>query len=547
MFTVKNVSSLEKIQPGTVNSAPEFNSFSCLKGEKFSYQISFMGDSGIYMSERANVTLTSDLKDYITIYEVDSVPVTATSFPKEYDNGFITRGPALIPDLLTPCDGTTTITCVGYKSLWIKVDLPEDAPAGSHNIKVSFANEKENFGESNFTLNIVDAVLPKQTMKFTEWFHCDCISSYYNVEPLSEMHWQLIDKFMKMAADNGINMLLTPVFTPALDTKIGNERPTVQLTEVAYENGQYIFGFDKLGRWLEMCKKNGIEYIEVSHLFSQWGAEKTPKIVVKENGEEIKKFGWHTESTSDEYKEFLSQFLPAVTEYFKEHWDSKKVYFHISDEPTEAHLERYAELHKFVKPYLEEFNLMDAMSHFEFYKHGLVDTPVSTILTIDDFIENNVKNVWAYNCCAEGKEYLSNRFIAMPSYRNRVIAEMLYKYDIEGFLHWGYNFYYSQLSTKLINPYITNNADYGFPAGDSFAVYPGADGPLPSIRLFVFNDALQDVRAMKLAEELVGKEVVMKLVEEKGEITFRTYPANADYILNLRSKVNDIIAENSNK
>ena len=38
----------------------------------------------------------------------------------------------------------------------------------------------------------------------------------------------------------------------------------------------------------------------------------------------------------------------------------------------------------------------------------------------------------------------TNRFIAMPSGRNRVGGFLLYKYGINGFLHWGFNFYYSQ-------------------------------------------------------------------------------------------------------
>ena len=55
---------------------------------------------------------------------------------------------------------------------------------------------------------------------------------------------------MKNAADHGMNMILTPIFTPALDTAVGSERTTVQLLDV-YKNGEsYTFGFDRLIRWL---------------------------------------------------------------------------------------------------------------------------------------------------------------------------------------------------------------------------------------------------------------------------------------------------------
>ena len=51
---------------------------------------------------------------------------------------------------------------------------------------------------------------------------------------------------MASAAEHGINMLLTPVFTPPLDTAKGGERTTVQLVDVTFADGQWSFGFDRL-------------------------------------------------------------------------------------------------------------------------------------------------------------------------------------------------------------------------------------------------------------------------------------------------------------
>ena len=61
---------------------------------------------------------------------------------------------------------------------------------------------------------------------------------------------------------------------------------------------------------------------------------------------------------------------------------------------------------------------------------------------------------------------------------------------------------------------LTTDAQGAFPGGDSFSVYPGADGtPLESIRLKVFHHALQDHRALNLLEELGGRELVEQTVE----------------------------------
>ena len=131
--------------------------------------------------------------------------------------------------------------------------------------------------------------------------------------------------------------------------------------------------------------------------------------------------------------------------------------------------------------------------------------------------------------------------MALPSYRNRVMGLQLYKFDMKGFLQWGYNFYYGKLSTHPINPYLVNDTDGAFPAGDSFSVYPGPKGAWPSLRIKVFLEAIQDRRALKLLESYIGKDEVVKMIDAEGEIDFFNYPSDSQYLLRLRELVNQKI------
>lgn len=95
-------------------------------------------------------------------------------------------------------------------------------------------------------------------------------------------------------------------------------------------------------------------------------------------------------------------------------------------------------------------------------------------------------------------------FHAMPSARNRVYGLQVYKYGIEGILHWGFNFYNSAFSLRHLNSYEVTDCDGSFPSGDAFLVYPGPDGvPEESIRLMVLYEAIQDHRALKLLEQYI--------------------------------------------
>ena len=123
----------------------------------------------------------------------------------------------------------------------------------------------------------------------------------------------------------------------------------------------------------------------------------------------------------------------------------------------------------------------------------------------------------------------------------------MYKYNIAGFLQWGYNFYNNQFSGDPINPFYEQSADYAFQGGDAFSVYPAMDGTaLESPRLVVFYEALQDIKAMKLAEKLTSHDTVVKAIEDAygAEITFDTCAKTSGTMHRIREKVNEIIKQN---
>ena len=138
----------------------------------------------------------------------------------------------------------------------------------------------------------------------------------------------------------------------------------------------------------------------------------------------------------------------------------------------------------------------------------------------------------------------------MPSHRERILGVQMYKYNIVGFLHWGYNFYNCQYSYYPIDPYGTTDGDGFVPAGDTFQVYPGKDGePVESIRMMVFDECIADMRALKMLESLTSREHVLALIQEgfDREITFYDYPRNDDYLPTLREKVNAEIMDKLGK
>ncbi len=548
---LKIISSLEKcFLNEKIEQKQEFSNGSCLKNELYHFELCYQS-SPDHGSGYAYLSIESEIADYVRVCRIEPVPVQLAARPWS-DDVFISKNSGLYPDVLQPLEENKRLAIAdNLRSLMVEVDPKGEVEPGIYPITFCFdyahLYDKEKVGkyEVTFNLEIIDASLPEQDLEFTQWFYCDSLKCYYNTETFDDKHFQIIENFAKTAVKYGINTLLTPVFTPPLDTYIGGERETMQLVGVNFENGKYSFDFTLLGKWIDMCDRVGIKYFEINHLFTQWGAKAAPKVMATVNGEYKKIFGWETDATSEEYSEFLRAFIPALLEYMKSRDGAdKRCWFHLSDEPNQKQLDGYLKAKAIVEPLLEGYTIRDALSSFDFYTSGAVKNPAVSTLHIDKFIENDVPELWAYYCVSEDRDKLSNRFIAMPSFRNRILGTQMYKYNIKGFLHWGYNFYFNQYSYASVNPFMNTEGEYFSPAGDTFSVYPGPNGiPWESLRLLVFYDGIQDMQAYKLCEQLYGKEYVMQIIEENiSPITFKEYPLNAEYLLTTREKVNRAIA-----
>jgi len=281
-----------------------------------------------------------------------------------------------------------------------------------------------------------------------------------------------------------------------------------------------------------------MKYFEMAHLFTQWGAKHAPKIMATVDGEYKRIFGWDTDAAGPEYGAFLQAYIPAVRQVLREEGVENVSWWHISDEPHEDQLPFYLAAKKQVSGLLDGCPIMDALSSYAFYREGVVEHPVVSSNHMDDFLANKVPDLWMYYCCGQHIG-VSNLFIAMPGARTRILGMQLFKYDIVGFLQWGFNFYNAQYSDYPVDPYATADVDGFAQAGDAFQVYPGPGGvPEISLRHAVIIESMQDLRAMQWLAALKGDAAAKAIVQD---ITLTEYPREASGVIALRKQINAAI------
>lgn len=241
---LKQISSLEKVFLKDGGNWAEQKEISLLKGDRASYQIAYLKDGdypGTHLTRRVGISykINSPIKNMLDIRMVGNVPV---EFPNVGDHdGYVhTVEPGLYPDPLFKAVKRIYPTNNTWHSLFIMIKTDTDIAPGTYPVDITFKIDEPTWHEEadicfendsdNITLHmsvkVINAVLPKQELIYTQWFHTDCISQYYGYKSFSEKHWKMIEKFVKVAAENGINTILTPIFTPPLDTYVNTTRPT---------------------------------------------------------------------------------------------------------------------------------------------------------------------------------------------------------------------------------------------------------------------------------------------------------------------------------
>ena len=536
---------LPDVPPKPVNEAIPLTGFA---GETVSFQLAYLPPTTTTLGQLSSLRIDvgAEAAACTVVSVVELVPCTLLAYDL-HDDGYLRDTPGLYPDVLRPlAPGDVVRPVIGqWRAVWVAVTIPDGIDGTLHVPVTVVAGESEVVFSATVPLRVSSLRLPELDIVNTHWIHFDAIADHYGYEVFSEPHWASIQRFVEKATFLGINSLLTPVWTPPLDTAVGSTRRAVQLVGIRDDGGRYVFDFSRLERWMDLCRQAGIRYLEIAHLFTQWGAEFAPQINVDTAEGLERRFGWHTAAVDPEYRRLLQSLIPALRDVLDRAFGADRVFFHISDEPPRDKQASYRAARSVVADLLEGCTVIDALSDFEFYAEGDVTTPVVATDALEPFLEAGVPDLWMYFCIGQHRD-VANRFIGLPAARHRAIGTQLFLHNAAGFLHWGYNFYYTQLSTRLINPFQDTCSGGEFLAGEAFIVYPGEDGaPLESTRAHAFLQAMTDHRAMQMLRDLDGSDAVRAIVDPSGLTTMKSFSSESELYLRVRAELTREIVRRS--
>ena len=464
--------------------------------EQFSFQVGLRLAEGNPVRVRAEATGPAGWM--VRVRRVGYVPVphhnTPLSGPLDADG--VGHIPGFVPDPLFDED-SVFLPPGETHAFWVTVRPGPAAQPGRHAIKVRLIPEAGKPVAHTVSIRLHDLTLkPRRSFDIVQWFYADALIDWYKTDLFDARFWQIVEPYLRDVASHGQNGVYVPVFTPPLD---GVKRPSQLLRVRRAGRDRYVFDWSDVRRYVKLAQRCGIEKFEWCHLFTQWGVKHAIRVYADQGADEQLLWPPETGATSPTYRRFLGQFLPELHTFLKRERLLDRSFFHLSDEPHGAeHLTNYRQARELLRELAPWLKVMDALSELSFAEQGLTDMPVPSISTALDFVAKGIP-CWCYYCCGPRGKSL-NRLLDTPLPKLAMHGFLFYRWPFRGFLHWGYNYWCKSQTRQLVDPYTVQDGlawERGWAYGDTFLVYPGAAGPVDSLRWEIFGESLQDYRLLQ--------------------------------------------------
>ena len=476
------VSSSEWMYPDVFEYATAGKTMAChaARGGYLAAQVQLTGLAGGHLSiscemEGAAAAFEMEFYEMVPVFVEGSAPEAADPKPL-YPNR---AGAFYVYDCLKPLGGSCE-AMDGAAGLYFSAKVPRDCAPGMYTGKL-----KLHVGgamlEIPVEFRVHKAILPPETLKFTNWYNPYIMAKYHNTEMGGEEYKRLDLLYHRMMRRSHQNLLRVD---GGIEVKETGEN-------------QYEFDFTGFEAYVKAALQLGFTHFQM------------PAIGGRKSWSEstIYVYGGKLPCLSYEGYAYLSQYLGALGEVLRQGGWMDMFYLSIADEPNEPNAVEYRALCGVARHLLPGVKLFDAMSHGPFYGSLDVYVPLNSEYEQhrDEFerFRGGGDELWHYVCCHPRKEGYINRFMDYPLLATRYLFWGNYKYGLTGYLHWALNQYQPGQDPFTQNCPEHHNADSVcfLPPGDTHVVYPGEGEPWMSMRLEAQRESAEEYEMLKALAE----------------------------------------------
>lgn len=432
--------------------------------------------------------------------------------------------------------------------IWITVYVPKDTPGGIYSGKITISTSQGIF-TSKLNVEVNEVCIPDSCdgrfnfmhhqqitgawwLESTKNYHPnDPITMIYGYERWTNEWWEVVNDIAELMRECRMNFLYVNIPQLLLDGGT-----------TLMDNGQYVFNWSKVDEYIEFFMNKGVvKCLEGTHIASiDYSIMHFTTYLLKRNSKREMHVATSPANT-EESENWLRQYLPALQAHIEEKGWLPIWYQHVGDEAmNDDQLSQYTYYYNKLRQFAPKLKIGDPVTHVDFAQH-LIELGCDVVVPIQSAYDENREvfekakasgiTVYLYNCSSPGGSWL-NRFVDKPVWNMRSLIYLLYQWGIDGYLHWGFNFwfdwnqrYYLKISDERIK-------------GDHYSIHPdfNRNKVRSSIRMVACRDACEDYELLAILGDK-NPEKAKEIARKIGSDSKKNYITDINEMLKIREEL----------
>jgi hypothetical protein len=410
---------------------------------------------------------------------VGSIPLGKNT-PNQPISALVRQAPARFPDYLM-AERQINIKENTFQSVWLTINIPENTVAGTYVGKVTVKSVQ---GDKSLPLyvTIYPLILPKERhLKIVEWYNTSRFPELHGIKEEYSKAWF---DMLKIYAEN-MTAHRQNVFRVSMDAIEIRKSKTNELEFDFTRFDQIAQVFWNTGKmdWLEtgfLTKFGEGDWFSTEIFLEDFSIKNS------ESGEKITLHG----------EEVIPYLLPAFESHLRQMGWLSKTFFHVKDEPSVHNALAWRKMSSYLHQFAPELRRIDAIETTFLLDDIEIAVPKLDALaswyeSYKDW-QDKGNELWFYTVGIYQGSLLPNKTIDMPVMDSRIMHWLNYRYNVTGYLHWGWNQWTE-------NPYL----DADIHIGDGWHVYPAKNGVLNSLRWEQMRNGIQDYEYFRMLENKI--------------------------------------------
>ena len=423
----------------------------------------------------------------------------------------------LVADVIDHITPTLDIKKNTTQPVWVSVSIPrEHIIKGMYRGNVTVKEDGQFLAQLPLVVTVKDRMLPEPK----DWaFHLDlwqnpyAVARYYNVEPFSQEHFDLMRPIMKRYAEAGGKVITASIMHKPWNGQTYDPFESM-VTWMKKADGTWWFDYTVFDKWVEFMMSCGVKKEINCYSMVPW------RLSFQYFDQASNQFKYFNGKPGEPaYEEFWMRMLKSFAEHLKEKGWFEITHIAMDERALKDMLATIDVVYKADK----DFKLSLAGTYHQELLEHLDDYCITLAekFTPEELQQRKAegKVTTFYTCCTEPRP---NTFTFSPLAESEWLGWWAAKINVDGYLRWALN---SWVKDPLLDSRFT-----AWAAGDCYILYPGGRTSTRFERLIEGIQAYEKIRILRNETDKKGRKKnydkqIEKILEPFDEFNLLEVPA----------------------